>query len=400
MARDPRSTLPKRFRPFYDQAQTQSELRYGAQESALGSVLAQLVRDYGRQSQAQHSAGQSVLGALSGASAGLEKVYTDAGLTPALRAQISESPTGQRLAGELASGQASIQDQTRGAQMGQQYIQQRLGEQYQDDVGQVSDQSVAMAKERGLFTSSLLDQLISGDRASRSAANAAAREATRAEQQKALDRATQTGNALIGQGITPIIGDDGSVSLGNPLPGGKADPNAPANKPKGSKPNRATNTERSGFGTDFSRALGLAKNAIEKPEDRKSKALRSQTARNILDGFEASGGETIYDTNKKGKDGLPNPNYGKPLLNADGTEQKTEKFTAVEKVANQVAVQAALDIAFDGALSRETVRKLHDLGIKTTDLGNLPTQTQKARQRKSRDYARPGTAKTRDQQPG
>src|SRR6478609_2592704 len=103
MAKPPK--LPKRFRPYLEQAQTQAALRYGAQESALGGVLAQLVRDYGRQSEAQHSAGQN-----------LEKVYTDAGLTPALRQQIADSPTGQRLAGELASGQASIQNQTLGAQ--------------------------------------------------------------------------------------------------------------------------------------------------------------------------------------------------------------------------------------------------------------------------------------------
>lgn len=397
----PRDKLPKRFRPFYDQSMTQAELRYGAQEDALGSVLAQLVRDYGRQSQAQHSAGQSVLGALRGADENLERVYSDAGLTPALRGQIAGSPTGQRLAGEYASNRADVAQQLTGAQAGQQYIQQRLGEQYQDDVGKVSDQSVSMSKERGLYTSSLLDQLISGDRAARSAANAAARQQAADEAQKNLDRATQTGNALIGQGITPIIGPDGSVSLGSPLPGGKADPNAPGNKPK-TKTNRASNAERKGFGTDFSTALGLAKNAIVKPEDRKSKALRAEVARNILNGFDSSGGETLYDTRQK-IDGKPNPNYGKPLLNPDGTEKKTDKFEGQDAIKNQVAVQAALDIAFDGALSRETVKKLHDLGIKTTDLGNLKTQTQLARERKNkpqRDYARPGTAPSRDHQPG
>jgi len=399
-----RDALPKRFRPLFDQAMTQAELRYGAPEAALGTVLAQLTREYNRGTAAQTSANQTVLGALQGADQRLNQTYTDAGLTPELRAQIGNSPTGQRLAGELASNRADVQSQQLGQQQGHQYLLDKLRSDFGDDLDALSSQGMAMAKERGLFTDSLLGELISADRAARSAANAAARKQAADEAQAALDRATSTGNALIGQGITPIIGEDGSVSLGPALPGGKADPNA--NKPK---TNRATNSERKSFATDFSKALGLAQKAITGPQDKRSKSHRRATGQDIMNGYEGSGGETIRDTRQtikqNGRD-VPNPNYGKPLLNPDGTEQKTERIEGLDPIANQVAVQAALDIAYDGALSRETVKKLHALGIKTTDLGSVKTQTQLAKERKKKPkYTlptsnRPVMADSRDQQPG
>lgn len=349
-----RNALPQRFRPFYDQALTSAELRYGAQESGLSSILAQLTNDYGRQSTAQRDAGMSVLGALKGADQNLQQVYSDAGLNPTVLSQIAGSPTGQRLAGELAGNRADVLQQINGAQAGQQYIQGNLADQYRQDVGQVSQQGMALAKERGLFTGSVLDELIGNDRSARSAANQAAREAAAAQQQQALDRATSTGNALIGQGLAPVIGEDGSVSIGQPLPGGKADPNA---KPKSGIKPATPAAVKAATGT-YSQAVDYARKLWESGIDRR------KASDALMRGREASEGQDVYD-----------PQTGKPIINPDGTKKTTKGKSEIPSFkADQPLLQAALDIAYDGHVSPATVRKLHKaygngivgaLGLKT-----------------------------------
>lgn len=375
MATNPRDRLPQRFRPFFDQSQTQAELRYGGQTSALAQILGQVTRDYQRQSAAQTTAGASLMGALRGADTQLTNTYNDAGLTPTLLAQIGNSPTGQRLAGELASNRAAVQQQATGAQAGQQYLHQRLGDEYRDDVGQVSDQLQALTKERGLYTSSLLDQLISGDRAARSQVNAAVRKQQHDDTQAQLDRETAQGNALIGQGL--VVGEDGTLT---PLPGGKADPNAPANQPKPKKPVRATPREQQQTATDYGRALSIAKSLTE--GEQMTPALRRKIESWLLNGADAVEGKPVYDTRQK-IDGKLNPNFGKPMLNKDGTAQMTnDAADAIPQVDNEPAVRAALDMLFDGAISPDTLQMLHDLGYKVRGLKGVKTPGDVAAQKR------------------
>lgn len=359
-----RNALPRSQRRFYDQADVQTRLRYGAQESALGSILEQLTRDYGRQAQAQQTAGQTVLGAYTGANQGVTQTYNDVGLTPNVLASIASSPTGQRLAGEVASYKAANDQQARGIQAGQQYLQQHIADQYSDDVGKVTDQLQSLTGEKGLYQSSLLDQLITGDRSARHDANVAAAKQRHDDEQAILDRQQQQENALIGQGLLP--GKDGALQ---PLPGGKADPNAQKKK-GGFKP--ATRAAQSKAATDFSRALSIINTYVG--DDPKDKALRREIGQKLLNGEAEIKGEPVYDTRREIKKGVPNPNYGKPLLNPDGTAKTTDSLPGIPKIENQPIVSAALDMVFDGHLSPATVRKLHDLGYKVRGLSGVKTR--------------------------
>jgi hypothetical protein len=175
MAKAPQ--LAKRFQPFLQQAQTEAAIRYGAQESALKSILGQTTHDFQQQVGAQDAANRSYQGALQGASSGLSKVYSDAGLTPTLLASLAGTPTGARIAGELASGQGAIQQQQLGAQAGQAYQVQHLGDLYKQDVGKIGDQATSLATEKGQFTQSLLDQLIGTDRSAQACGERGGREA-------------------------------------------------------------------------------------------------------------------------------------------------------------------------------------------------------------------------------
>lgn len=358
-----RNTLPQRFVPYLEQAQTQGALRYGAQETGLQGLFDSATQNYQRQSAAQEGASRSLLGSLATGSVNLNNAYSDAGLTPEVRAQYAGTPDGQRILASLARGQGDIQQQQIGAQAGRQYIQQRLGDDYRTDVGKIEQQRAAMSTERGLYESSLLDQLIGDDRAGRQKINADARQQQFTADQAIQQQQSTRDNALIGQGLLP----DAQGNL-TPLPGGKADPNAKTNKPKKVK---ATRAEQSRAATDFSTALGIATDYVG--NDPKDKALRREIGQKLLRGEETIKGKPVYDTRQQ-INGKPNPSYGKPLLNKDGTVQTTGDLPGIQKVDNQPIVQAALDMVFDGHLSPATVRKLHDLGYEVRGLSGVKTR--------------------------
>lgn len=370
--------LPRRFRPYARQAETQAAIRYGGQEDALQSIFDTLTRDYGRQSTAQRDMGMSLLGSLNHAGQNLTQVYSDAGLTPEVLATIGESPTGQRIAAELARGQAGIQEQRTGALAGQQYIQQRLADDYREDVGQINRQATSMAKERGLYESSLLDELIGEDRARRSEINAAARKQQFDAEQNILDREASQGNALIGQGL--IADEQGNLL---PLPGGKADPNAPANKPK--RP-RVTADAQKTAGTAFSNAFSLAGGMVKgKP---KTPKVRQGVTNILASGREASGGEPVYDVVE---DPYTKKKTNRRRIDPDtNTQVTTPKKQGVPKFDRPIA-EAATEQAMFGYVTTKTVRNLQKLGYSVRQIPGLVTENQyrKTRPRQKASVVRP-----------
>jgi hypothetical protein len=340
----------------------------------------------------------SVLGALKGADKGLRDVYAQSGLGPNLLSQIAGSPTGQRLAGELASNRVDVKNQLLGAQAGQQYIQQHFGDQYREDVGNINAQGSALAKEKGLFQSDLLDQLITADKAARQAARLAA---AKQRHDDALARqqivASQT-NALIGQGLLP----DSNGSL-VPLPGGKADPNAPQFKDDPKRPTRgpgsASPAAQLSAGTAFSSAVSLAKGMLNgKPITPENVTAAAGI---LASGRPASGGQPIY------RDVTDASGHTKrvKVLNPDHTAKTTPARPKVPSFDQPIAQAAAEQAAF-GYVTSGTLRKLRKLGYSvrqfpglvtehhhraTTPRNNAPLQLPKQPH---------GRAPTRDQQPG
>jgi hypothetical protein len=266
-----RDALPQRFRPFYDQALTEADLRYGAQEAAFGTVLGQLGRDRDRQILAQRTAQQSLLGSMQQSDNNVNRFYSDSGLTPTVLQSLAGSNTGARLAGEMAGYRSQNAQNLISAQAGGQYQQQRINQDYGDKRASLVDQLNAEQRERGTFTSSALEQLITGDRSTRHAANVEAAKQQHADAQAILDRQTQQDNALIGQGL--VVGKDGTLQ---PLPGGKADPNAPQfqkdpAKPK--KPAKPSGVDRT-IQSDYKKAAAWVKQLDEKTA-RSSRTRRS-----------------------------------------------------------------------------------------------------------------------------
>lgn len=367
--------LPKRFQPYLDQALNEADLRYGAQEATFGTVLGQLSKDRDRQLLAQQTAQQSLLGSLNQSDQNVNRYYSDAGLNPTVLGSLAGSNTGARLAGEMAGYRTQNQQNLLSAQAGGQYQQQRINQDFGDKRQTLLDQLNAEQHERGVFTQSALDQLISGDRSARHEAGLAAKAQQAKDAQNILDAQNAQSNALIGQGL---LVDPKTGEL-QPLPGGNADPNAPkfddkpgSTKPRTTGPGTAKPAVQQAAATDFGRALSIAQGLTK--GEKLTKGLRHKVAGWLLNGAPAIEGKPVYDTREKIK-GVANPNYGKPLLNADGTQATTQDGAdAIPQIENQPVVQAALDMVFDGHLSADTVRKLHELGYKVRGFSGIKTQ--------------------------
>lgn len=332
--------LPKRFQPLLQQAQTEAALRYGSQESGLVSLLGQLSRQHQNDLAAQQTANMSLLGSLKGADTQLQGFYNDAGLTPQVQSQLVGSPTGARLAGEMASARTANQGSLLGAQASNQYLTGKINSDFGDRLQQVSDQSQAEQKERGLYTSSLLDQLITGDRSARHDAGVAAQKQANDNLQSQLDRESSTTNAALGQGYGATVNKDGSISL-SPIPGGKADP--AAKTPKASKP---TGADRS-VQTEVRKAASWIK------------SLDAATAKTQAD--PAKRRQTVQEILLKG-----------------------DQVSGIPSIGG-VGLDVALDMYYDKALSGDTVTALHNAGVKVKFLGNGTTTAaqQEAARRKA-----------------
>lgn len=389
--------LPKRFLPLLAQVQNEAALRYGSQESGIASILGQLSRQRDNDLGAQQTANMSLLGSLQGADKRLAGFSSEAGLTPEVQASLVGTPTGARLAGELVQNRADNQQALLGAQAGNQYQVGHINDQYNDQVQTLSDQLQAEQKERGIFTQGQLDTLISGDRSARHDANVAAAKQTHDDLQSELTRQTQIGNALIGQGLQPVLGSDGSVTIGAPLPGGRADPNAPGNtkKPKRTTgPGTATGAAQLKAGTQFSTAFGTARKGLQgKGTD--PDAIRTAVD-SLVSGRKAAKGATIYDqvpdTNqygqvKKNPDGSPKMKQVpriQPAKNPDGSpnplagQRVTAPPTPASAPVPRPIAQAAAEQAAYGYVTTATVRALQKLGYSVNQIPGLTTQNQHA----------------------
>lgn len=217
----------------------------------------------------------------------------------------------------------------------------QAGETYAEDAGKIRSQLSRLISDRDTYTAGLLDQLIEGDRNARRDARAAARTQQFTAEQKALDRDTRITSSLVSQGIAPD---------GTPIPGGKADPNSPKNK----KPKfKWSETEQRDASDTIEKALSYVRKGDPGTGDVASR--RAAIAKTLVEGIP---GKTDPLTGEK--------SGGVPSLPA-------------------IYVSAALDLYFGKALSRKTVRRLHDRGVKIKPLG-YPTFT------KPRQHSRPGNA--------
>jgi len=350
-----KKTKTRRSR-FADDAALQALVRFGPEETGLQALAQQARADYGVSVRQAQNTGDLTLAAAKEAIPAVAKIYDQAGLDQAKTASLVSPElaalTGpaagvmqrggalevaQQLANLRSSKASALEDlNTRqvAARQGQQFGVLNARQKFEADMQKILAQSQGLAQQKGAFTASTINSLLNSA-ADRGVKRDVARIGASASKSNTTARLNQQErNSLRSSGIDP--------DTGKPIPGGKLDPKAkPGTLPGGVKLNTPA---MHGRVTDQVKSLeGWIR------EHRGDYKSRAEIAHDLLNGVP---GSTVTD-----------PKTGAKI-----------RDPGVPKAPSQLALQAALDVVYNGGLSRGTSATLHQRGYSVKILG-LPSGT-------------------------
>lgn len=323
---------------FATQADAEAFLRTNPERSTLAQQLADARGDRDSSIAASNTAADANVAAARRAPAEYQRVHDDAAARVKAAVDVPgvDNPTtgagrdAAQTRGQLATMLASAQDDAKarelGAQQGRQYAVNQAEGGYQKSAGTIASRLRALAEEQGVFTQGRVAEL-SGES---SKASATARE-------KAADRK----NSRLVAGVN----DDGTVT-----PNGPKDPKA-KNKGKGVKP--ASPDFLKGLRSSASTGKGAAADL------KAANFSRADADKLLASGQKGSSGQDVYRT-------VDTPSGGtkqEKVLEKDGTAKQGGAVPDIPQIADPLARSVALDIAFDGGISRANVRKLIAAGV-------------------------------------
>lgn len=351
-------------RRLLSQAAAQSLVRFGPEESALTELIRQAQANYRMQVRQAAGMSRGIRAAVRQARPRTARIYDRAGLEQARAADTLvgadlaalgpvadsikagaalEQTAGLRNLQEArAAALADLGSRAVAAREGAAYAKRSARDELVSELSKVMGRKQALARERGAFEAATVGDLLE---------SAADRRATRRNNRERLSQSER--NSLRSSGIDP--------DTGRPIPGGRLDPKGPAASRKW-----ATDDEhqqaRTMIGTGFSEAKTL----------KRSGASRREAAELLAAGADE---QPVYDRKT-----------GRKVFNPDGT---AKKVPGLPKIEDPLMLRAALDMAYDGHLSRETQRMLHDSNYR---IGRLPVLSYGAWKRRRGKSRRPPNA--------
>jgi hypothetical protein len=334
--------------PYTSQAQALSIVRYNPEVSALAALLrdAEDRRDTAlRQARATRQFG---VGAIDQALPELKQDYKGAAaaVTPAFAGGggIEAQALQARMAESQAQAKAQLQARRVGAVEGEGAARSAAFRDYASDRAKIGQRAVDLSREEGAFITSTIGDLAGADAKAQADANALGARLTQQER-----------NSLRSAGIDP--------DTGQPIPNGPLDPNRKTGtaKPNGGK-GWASQTQQAAASDEIQRLLGEAK------DYKTAGQARGVTAQHLLAGADKVS-RPVYDTVPI-KDAAGNVVGHKQVkrLNPDGTPV-THDDPGFKSAKSQLLASAALDMAYDGHLSRRNEKLLHARGIQLKPLG-------------------------------
>lgn len=369
--------------PYVTQAQDQALVRFGPERSALVALLQQAAQDRDTAVSSARSTSDLVRNAVDQARPGVAQAYNAAiktaaaqqaiaapQLTPgspfAQAAAIEASGLNSRLAETQANETAGLSQRRIQAAEGAAYAQTAANRQYAQSRQQITQRAADLGDEEGAFTASTATDLATADAKSQAQSDEAS--ARIRQQERDSQRSA---------GIDP--------DTLQPIPGGKLDPSTKASKKKW-----ATSTAQAAA----SDQIQQARNEIAGIKDGFS---RGEAASLILTGAPASS-KKVYEPIKQGNRTIQRPvlwkagdkQNGRPIDPSLIGTQKTIDIPATPQIKSQLLLSAALDMEYDGHLSRRNQQLLHARGIKLAPLGLLTYQQWLKQNRQP--VQRPGTA--------
>jgi hypothetical protein len=367
--------------PYATQAQNITTSRYGPEISALAALMRQAEEDRDTSYRQAKSGRQFTVGAVDQARPMIANAYTGAknAIAPAFAQSggIEATALNARMGEAQALANYQLQGRRVSAVEGEQAARN-----FTSDRAKIGQRATDLARESGAFTASTIQDLIGAD--TKAATDLAGRQATLTQQERNSQRSA---------GIDP--------DTGQPIPGGKLDPKA--NKPKGA--GWASQEAQTAAGSEISRLINAAKGEMG------NDVTRADVADLLRTGIPKAS-KVVYENvpilNAQGKP--TGRTKRQPKLNGDGTPVTVDD-PGVNAAKSQLLLTAALDMAYDGHLSRRTQDLLHKNRIQIAPLGLvtfndwLKTPEGQEWRRRQSGYTLPtggrqGTAKTRDQQLG
>jgi hypothetical protein len=331
--------------PYSQQAANLSLTRYGPEISTLTALLRQAEEDRDLRLRQAKSGRQYAVGAVNAARPEVTHSYeAAAGAVQPAFAQgggIEAEALQARLGEGAALARTQLANRRVSAIEGEGAARTAAFTDFRSDRGKIAQRALDLSREQGAFQASTITDLIGADAAGRAAT---------AKAQAGLDQSER--NSQRSAGIDP--------DTGLPIPGGKLDPKAHPPKGSGSggggadwAPQGAQATAR----TTIASALNAAKSLKGLGVD------RHDAAKALLQGAEpvplydtTTGKALIWQKGEKGNE------------NGELTGQK-KTSASLPKVDDQLYLSAALDMAYDGHLSRRNQRLLHQNQIKIQPLG-------------------------------
>jgi hypothetical protein len=336
---------------FADDAALQAIVRYEPEESGLKALAQQARADYGVSVRQAQTTGDLTLQAAREAIPSVANIYDRAGLDQAKTASLVSPElaalsgpgaatlqrggaleVAQQLGNLRAAKAAALEDlNTRAvaARQGQQYGILNARQKFSADMAKILGQSQSLQRQKGAFTASTINSLLQSSLERQlSARNNARTTRTQAANSKRA-QTQQERNSLRSSGIDP--------DTGKPIPGGKLDPKAPGKKPKLQTPAQH----------------GAVKDQVSSiqswiRQNRADYGSRHEMANDLVTGVPAS---TIKVDSK-----------GKPL-------PAPVRDPGVPKAPSVLAASIALDLEFDGHVSRRNIAELHKRRLSLNQLG-------------------------------
>lgn len=366
MARRRRRSLPDRLaRQYRPQARLEAELQYGPQRRELGAALgeAQSARD--QSVAAAHGTSRGLRATIRAQRGSVKDLYADTGsklranadaVLPAIvgvsgpASAIAQAAAGEHQAAldanTVARGNTlqNYADQLVRARAGEAFAVRQAQQVYGQDAGKILGQLAGVAEDQGKYTATELGRLVD----------------------------TALGRQVTLRGQTLAHRDRRQSELETHRHNVAAEDNQ-----------RTTARQRqsdAGFlsPTQQAKAQDAVHQALNEVHDFKRRGLRrhevAQTLRSGVDD-QTLKPEPLYDpaTGKAKVDPKTGQRlYRDPLSGKTTTSSQPVKVPGVQAVESEATLQAALDIAYDGFLSKRTQTMLRKAGIRVRRLG-VPT---------------------------
>jgi hypothetical protein len=369
------SKASRRRQRWASDAAMQALVRYGPEQSGLKALERQAKSTYQTAVKTSRGSAQTIIGEVDRARPEVKHNYDKAGLDAARAAHAISDPVIRDLGpaagtlkaaamlersglqGRLAEGRATaltdLSQRRVQAVQGAQFAQSSARDTLVSELQKVFERSQDLRRESGAFQAATVGQLrdAAADRAAQFRIESMGNKS--AERRARQQSRQQERNSKRTAGIDP--------DTGKPIKGGVLDPKSPRYKNKGGKTTNGntpwSETEQRKAQDAIEKALVYVKQGDPGKGDKA--ARRAAIGRTLVQGVPGS------------------------------TDPLTGKVTGGVPALPQAYVAAALDLHFDKALGRKTVKRLHSRGVKIKPLG-YATHTKPRQYRPSRPPLAPG----------